>query len=179
MLGLVDVREDVGGMDLPFVPFTFPTVLFRRAALRFPYPSLTWGWIDRIWAVYRDGRAAEKFSGGFNDASRRYLVSQGIPDDLANMWLATADYAAEQWWGQGTWFVDFGGAPGVLGAVAGVVQGVMSAARNVSGAFLEGIARSIGVPRWVVGVVLVLVVSAVFYWLVKSNVLSRAVRAFR
>lgn len=164
------------GLGLPFVPFTFPTVMFGRLAAEMGYPSLTWGVIDRIWSVYRRGRESGEIrdpgyftsAGAFNREAIDYLVAEGIERDAVQKWLVVADEAASRWWGQGTFFDDFGGAGGVLGAVEGVAQGAVDVVKSVGGAIVGGVARSFGIPRWIVVTVVVLVVALVGFVVVRA-----------
>lgn len=165
-----------GGLAFPFVPLTFPTFLFGRLAGEIGYTSLTWGVIDHVWSVYKRGRSTGAIrdpgyytsSGEFNREAVEYLVAHGIERDTAKKWLVVADEAANRWWGQGTFFQDFGGSGGVLGAVEGVAQGAVNVVKSVGGAIVGGVARSLGIPRWIVVTLVVLVVALVGFVVVRA-----------
>lgn len=168
------------GMGLPFVPFTFPTILFSRLAESLGYPSITWRVADDVWAIYRDGRDAGEIEivDGHVDgsAARDYLVARGVDRDIAARWLSTADEAARQWWGKGSYFRDFGAEGGIFGAVGGVVEGaatiVSRGVRSIVSGIGRGIGKGIGMPWWLIlGFVLVLGMIAVF--LVKKGFLVK------
>jgi hypothetical protein len=166
------------GLGLPFVPFTFPTVLFSRLAGQYGYTNLTWGEVDKIWGLYSAGRASGDLSrGGFNDAAVVYLVSQGVTEYNAASWLGMAEVAAESWWGQGSYFSDFGGSPGVVGAASGLVQGAVDAVRAVGDGIVSGIARGLGVPRWIMWGIFGLGALLLGWFLIRVY-LPRARRAF-
>ncbi len=173
---MLDLSVESRGLSLPFVPFTFPTVLFRRLALQMGYPSQTFSVIDGIWAAYREGRSNGLISGGRNESTERYLIQRGFSQSVVWSWLSTAEVAAEQWWGQGTYFADFGASGGVGGAVSGVVQGAVDMVRGVGDALVSGVARSIGIPRWLVWVLVVAALAVVLWVLVGSGPISRALK---
>lgn len=160
-----------GGMGIPFVPFTFPTVSFCRLAKEMGY-TIGWGECDDIWALYRDGRKSGEIPvspEGWTSTSeaREYLVRKGVDELLARKWLAVADEAAERWWGQGDYFVGFGGEPGLFGAVSGLFQGagelVGGTVGKLTSGIVSGVAAGLKLPKWLIWAVFFLLLALILW----------------
>lgn len=164
------VGRRADAMGIAFVPFTFPTYLFCKVAEEFPY-NISWGKADAIWNAYHRGvkTGAIKSPGKTNDA-RSYLMSQGFSSYDAGAWLATAEVCAERWWGQGTWFEDFGASPGFFGAVEGVVSGLAEAIGGTLNTIGRGILGGFGLPKWLFPLLLLaLLVFGLYFFNKKRN----------
>jgi hypothetical protein len=169
-----------GSLGLPFVPFTFPTVLFCNMAERLGY-TMSWSDADRVWKIFSEGMddgALSVDDRGVVQSNKfvDYVMSRGVDRDLAVKWLGAAQEAAVEWWGQGSYFRHFGGSSGVLGAAGGVVQGAAEAVKAAGDAVVGGIARAVGVPRWLLTVLVGLAVVAVVAVIVRAY-FPRALRA--
>lgn len=138
-------------MALPFVPFTFPTVTFTHAAEKLGFADVaSWSWADKGWSAYSNGRATKKISDsnkGFSQAAKEYLISQGMTDNAAWSWLATADSFSDSWLAWGSYFEDFG-APSLIG---GITEAIGGAAGDVVAGLAKGVSGSLLNP-WVLGV---------------------------
>jgi len=112
-----------------------------------------------------------------NNIAQNEAAAQGVSEYDAGAWLGVADAAAERWWGQGSYFADFGGSPGVVGAASGLVQGAVDAVRAVGDGIVSGIARGLGIPRWIMWGIFGLGALLLGWFLVRVY-LPRARRAF-
>ncbi len=165
-MNTLGIDTDRVGLGLPFVPFTFDTVAFTNLARDNGY-ELTWDQVDDIWEAYKLGRSSGELTSKGNTAEvASYLKSKvWYRPETIKAWLNTADAAASSWWGFGGYFVDFGGPAGpIKGAVdtaKSVVKGVADSAGQVLKAAGKGLSDGLGVPGWIMGLVVVLVVGVV------------------
>lgn len=153
-----DLTLKSAAMDIPFVPFTFDTVLFCNLAKDLGY-DLTWQQADDLWEAYKKGRDSGDIPqpGNTSEAARYMAAQTWWRPETAEQWLTTADAAAQSWWGFGGYFADFG-APGPIAKVTEkigeVAKGISKAAANVGRNIADGVAQGIGLPKWIIGTVI-------------------------
>ena len=155
------------GLGLPFVPFTFPTVLFARLADDMGF-EFSWPEVDEFYSAYVKGRSTGEISKPGNTSQAvDYIASQTwARKEKVREWMKVAEAGVFTWWGNtGTYLADFGAktvSEKVGDGIKDAVKTVVGAASDVGKKIVAGAAEGLGVPKWifvgVVGVSLVLVV---------------------
>lgn len=170
------MREAViahGGLDLPFVPFTFPTASFCSLADEMGF-DISYTQCQNLLDAYEEGRANGRIpKPGNTRTAADYMASvTWYSVTLAENWLKTADAAVTRWWGDGYIFPDFGGQStfgGVVDDVKNAVGGVTDAVGDVAGSAInkltDGISKGLGLPKfvWIGGGLALLILAAMVY----------------